>query len=358
MAARPRDRRRRDWPTGLREPRPGYFTWRNPATGAEMAIGRVTLAQARREAQEATEYVISQKPSLLERLTGAGNTVAELLAKVPKAPNANTLKTWKSLDKKIEAGMGSLICSGVTVRHCADLLQVEIDAGRLRTAQALRSRLVAVMTKGQALGWLETNPAEPTTTEPVKVKRGRLTLEAFKAIWAKAPEVNEWLRGAMLLALVSGQDRATLAGMRRADIGPECLTVRRGKTGVWIEIPLALRLDAIGTTLEEALEACKSSVRSLKHDAVIHHARPHGNAPLGSAVHVNNFSRAFQQARELAGIDEANPPTFHEIRSLAKRLYKAQGGVDSKALLGHLTDQMSDLYANARGAEPIRVKLK
>lgn len=28
-----------------------------------------------------------------------------------------------------------------------------------------------------------------------------------------------------------------------------------------------------------------------------------------------------------------------------------------KALLGHLTEQMSDLYGNPRGAEAIRVKL-
>lgn len=69
------------------------------------------------------------------------------------------------------------------------------------------------------------------------------------------------------------------------------------------------------------------------------------------------FSRAFQQARELAGIKGPNPPTFHEIRSLAKRLYLEQGGVDSKALLGHLTEKMGELYADPRGVAPIRVRL-
>lgn len=358
MASRPRDRHRRDWPTGLREPRPGYFTWRNPANNAEMSIGRVTLAQAKREATAALEFVLSQKPTLLERLTGAGNSVAQLIERMPVPPNKNTAKSFRSLDKKIAAALGALSCNQVTVKHCADVLQSEITAGRLRSAQALRSRMVAVFAKGITLGWLDSNPAEPTAAEPVTVKRGRLTLEAFKAILAKAPEVNEWLRGAMLLALVSGQDRSTLAGMRRADVGAEHLTVRRGKTGVWIEIPLALRLDAVGLSLQEALDACKSSVRSLKHDWVIHHAREFGNAPLGSGVHVNNLSRAFQQARDLAGITGPNPPTFHEIRSLAKRLYKEQGGVDSKALLGHLTERMSDLYADARGVEPIRVKIR
>ncbi len=363
MASRPRDRQRRDWPTGLREPRPGYFTWRNPSSGQDMAIGRVTLAQAKREAQAALEYVISQKPSLLERLTGAGNTIGDLLDKMPAPENPNTAKSWRSLDKKIRAGIGDVPCAGLTVKHCADLLELELEAGRDRTAEALRARLLAVCKKGMALGWLETNPAEPTEAPTVEVRRGRLTLEQFKAILARAPDVNEWLRGAMLLALVSGQDRATLSGMRRADVGADLLTIRRGKTGVWIEVPLELRLEAIGMTLREALDACRSGVRALREDWVLHHAREYGNAPLGGRIHVNLLSRAFTEARALAGIPDTGPdgkgaPTFHEIRSLAKRLYKAQGGVDSKALLGHLTEQMSDLYGNPRGAEPIRVKLK
>lgn len=357
MAARPRNRARRDWPSGLREPRPGYFTWRNPSSGQEMAIGRVSLIQARREAQAALEYVLSQRPNLLERLTGSSNTIGDLLERMAEADNPNTAKSARSLDKKIRAQLENLPCHALTTRHCADLLELEAKAGRNRTAQALRARLLAVCKKGQALGWLESNPAEPTETEAVTVKRERLTLEQFWLILEQAPKVNEWLRGAMLLAVVSGQDRATLSGMRRADVGAEFLTVRRGKTGVWIEIPLELKLEAVGLSLADALEACKSSVRSLKHDYVIHHAREFGNAPLGSRVHVNLLSRAFQQARDLAGIGGENPPTFHEIRSLAKRLYKAQGGVDSKALLGHLTERMSDTYADPRGAEPIRVKL-
>jgi enterobacteria phage integrase len=355
---RPRSYRRKDWPQGLREPRPGYFTWRHP-DGHEMAIGRVSLAFAKQEAIAANEYVMAQKPSLVERLSGAANTVGELLDRMPEAPNKNTAKGWRSLDKKIRETLGALPCHALTVKHCADLLQTEMDAGHDRTAQALRSRLVAVCVKGLQLGWLDTNPAEPTATERVVVKRQRLTLEQFLAILDKAPEVNAWLRGAMLLAVVSGQDRSTLSGLRRSAIGAEFLSVKRGKTGVAIEIPLSLRLDALGLTLADALKACESQVRSMKpgRDYVIHHRVEYGNAPIGGKVHPDNISHSFSQARELAGIGGKNPPTFHEIRSLAKRLYKAQGGVDSKALLGHLTEEMSDLYGNPRGAEPIRVKL-
>lgn len=355
MAARPRDRRRRDWPTGLREPRAGYYTWRNPATGQEMAIGRVPLAQAKQEAMAANEHVLALKPTLLERLTGSANTMAELLEKMPAAAKDNTARSRKSLDKKIREALGALPCHALTVKHCADLIESEIDGGKDRSSQALRSRLVAVCRRGMQLGWLEFNPAEPTQTLEVKPKRARLTIEQFRAIHAKAPEVNEWLAGAMTLALVTGLDRSTIAGLRRSAIGTEYLTVNRGKTGVWIEIPLALRLDEIGLTLLDALAACSSSVRSIKFDFVVHHGREFGNAPRGSGVHPDRMSHAFADARALAGIGGDHPPTFHEIRSLSKRLYEKQGNVDTKALLGHKDQKTADLYANPRGFEAIRV---
>ncbi|WP_454752038.1 hypothetical protein [Cupriavidus necator] len=46
-------------------------------------------------------------------------------------------------------------------------------------------------------------------------------------------------------------------------------------------------------------------------------------------------------------------PTFHKILSLCME----QGGIDTKALLGHMTDAMADLYANSRGLEPIKVRI-
>jgi hypothetical protein len=356
MAARPRDRQRRDWPTGLREPRPGFYAWRNPSSGKDLPIGRVPLAQAKQEANAANDWLLSQKPTLLERLTGSGNTVAQLLLEMPAAATPNTAKAQRSLDKKIRLAIGNIPCTGLTVKHCADLIEGEIKAGRLRQSQALRSRLDAVCRRGQQLGWLDFNPAEPTQSVEVRTKRARLTLEQFKAILAKAPQVNEWLAGAMVLALVSGQDRVTLAKLERTAIGAEFLTVTRGKTGVTIEIPLRLRLEALGMTLTDALAACRSNVVS-KYRFVIHHALEHGNAPLGSSVHPDNLSHSFAKARALAGIEGEHPPTWHEIRSLCKRLYLEQGGVDTKALLGHKTEKMSDLYADARGSAPIRVKL-
>jgi hypothetical protein len=34
-----------------------------------------------------------------------------------------------------------------------------------------------------------------------------------------------------------------------------------------------------------------------------------------------------------------------------------QGTVDTKALIGHMTDAIADLYANSRGLEPMKVRI-
>jgi hypothetical protein len=61
MAARPRIRRRANWPDNLHEPRPGYYTWRDPITKETHILGRVPLAQAIHEAQQANFAIAGLK---------------------------------------------------------------------------------------------------------------------------------------------------------------------------------------------------------------------------------------------------------------------------------------------------------
>ena len=355
MNAARRSLKRRDWPRGLREPRPGYYAWQAP-DGTVMAIGRKPLAVAKAEAQAANLFVAQHQPSLVERLAGADRTVGQLLDQMPVPDNKNTAKSWRSLDKIIRAGLGTRAAASITVLDCAQLIEAQTDAGKARQAEALRSRLIAVLKKAQARGWIDGNPAEVTERPAVTVQRGRLTLETFQAIHAKAGQAAEWLPHAMMLALVSGQDRSTVAAMERGHVADGVLTVWRSKTRATnqpVAIPLALRLDAVGVSLAE-LVARRTGVVSRY---LVHHVSPWGNAPAGSAVFPDRISKAFTKARELAGIPDEAAPTFHEIRSLSKRLYEAQGNVDTKALLGHATERMGELYADPRGVEPIRVRV-
>lgn len=358
MNAARRSIKRRDWPANLYETRPGYFVWRDPRTRQSFALGYIPLAAAKHEAMQANAHVAATKPSLLDRLTGATNTVAKLLEQMPASKSASTAKTMKSVDALIAAKLGSVACMDLTVAQCAEVVEAIAADGRMRWSQMVRARMMAMCQRGQQLGWMESNPASVTRKPEAPAKRGRLTLESFKAILAKAPEVSEWLPRAMLFAIVTAQDRSTIATMKRSQIHGTCLIVQRSKTKSHVKsqpvaIPLALKLDVIGVSLAD-LVAQRSGVVS---PYMIHHVKPWRNAPVGSPIAVDSISHAFSQARELAGIKGAHPPTFHEIRSLALRLYKAQGNVDTKALAAHQQDSTHAIYQDPRGIEAIMVRV-
>jgi len=179
-----------------------------------------------------------------------------------------------------------------------------------------------------------------------------VSLDDYHAVCAKADEVNGWIGKAMDLALVTGADRDTISGLgRRQNIVGDYLEFQRGKTGVWIAIPLSLELVAAGLVLRDVLK----NTSGVASQFIVHHVRNFGKAPAGSQVWVDTISKAFTTAYKLTELQQANAPTFHEIRSLAKRLYKAQGNVDTMQLLGHQDEKTGKLYEDPRGSEAIRV---
>jgi hypothetical protein len=353
MNAARRNLKRRDWPRGLYESKPGYYVWRS-LTGKALAIGRVSLAFAKAEANSANDHEAGRAPRLLEKVSGSTHTVGEILDDMRDKPAAvNTVKSRKSIDSIIRAAFGATQCRDLTVDACAKLIEGIEDEGKARSAEVVRGRLIVVCRRGMRKGWLTSNPAEITESPRVVVKRGRLTMDTFHAIYAVAPKVAPWLQHAMLLGLVLGADRITLAGLQRSNVANGVLTYTRQKTHATVAVPLALRLDVVGVSLHD-LVTRRSPVLS---PYLIHHTRPQGGAKAGDPVHPDTLSQYFTDARVLAKIPDAGAPTFHELRSLCKREYVKQGGVDTKALLGHAGERVSDLYADARGAEPIVVKL-
>ncbi len=357
MAARPRIRKRANWPAHLREPRPGYYTWVHPITGKSFVLGRIPLVQAIFEAHEANASIESQTVAkkLAERVTLGAETVADLIPKLSTEGIAHsTILTRRSLEKRITAAFGTVKCAEVTTRHVADLIEAIEKEGKNRTAQAMRSHLTKLFTKGMALGWMDKNPAAVTEAVKVKTARQRLTLDQFQAIRAKAKDVADWLENAMLLALITGQDRSTIVAWERATIGKDVVIASRSKTGVKIAIPLDIRLGAIDLSLRDVLARCRGTGVVSRY--LVHHIKQWRGVKRGDPVHYDTLSNKFAEARTLAGIKGKNPPTFHEIRSLTKRLYEAEGRVDTKALLGHKTQKMADLYADARGVEPVKVR--
>ncbi|GLC92358.1 integrase [Cupriavidus sp. TA19] len=358
MAARPRIRKRAHFPPNLHEARPGYFTWRDPRDGKTHVIGRVPTAQAIHEALEANLVVErgTTEPTLAARVAASRETVAQLIEKMPtEGVKHATVIARNGFDRVIRNAIGHIECAALTTKDIADMLEAIKEKGALAYAKKIRTRITTICTKGIALGWMERNPAAVTEKVKVKVMRRRMTLSEFNAILAKAPEVADWLPNAMLLALVSGQDRSTVARWERSFVKGDVAVLQRSKTEVRIAIPTALRMDAVGMSLADVIARCKSTGVVSKY--LIHHVRSIGRTKRGDPVRLSTISISFAEARELAGIHGEDAPTFHEIRSLCKRLYMEQGGIDTKALLGHMSDAIADLYANNRGLEPIKVSI-
>lgn len=365
MASRPRSRARRDWPRGLRESKPGYFVWDSPEDsplkGVSKAIGRVPLADAKMQAIEANLWVSQQSNErLVDRLSGADTTLeswfeswTDRLEKKGEVAR-NTLKSYRSLARAVSGEIGSTPLARLTVKDIASVLEtIEEERGR-RTAQAARSMLKTALTAAVAKGHLSANPAISTEAISVTVQRQRFTWETFSAVWGTRSDWPVWLTNAVALALVSGQRREDVANAEFSAFDTDVWRCAQEKTGRKLAIPLDLRLDVLGMSLRDVLTACRRTGVVSRH--LVHQVRPYGNSPVGSPIFADTLTKRFSEA-VCAALTGENLPTFHELRSLAKRLYDVQGGVDTKALLGHSTDAMAGLYKDARGAEFERVNL-
>lgn len=76
--------------------------------------------------------------------------------------------------------------------------------------------------------------------------------------------------------------------------------------------------------------------------------RKHNGQTLGNNYLSARFRNLF--IRVLNRTDTGIRPTLHECRSLSEWLYRQQG-VDTKVLLGHKHQRMTDEYNNARGLD-------
>jgi len=149
----------------------------------------------------------------------------------------------------------------------------------------------------------------------------------------------------MLLALINGQRRGDIAALSSEDIRNDYLYVVQQKRGARIAIPLSLRLNELDLTLEQVIRLLPRRGPLLRFEN-------------GSAATPSSLSYGFLRARRIAFPDHSwsgSPPTFHEQRSLAERLYGPQG-VDTRALLGHKSQRMKDYYHDNRGREWIYIQ--
>lgn len=362
MAPRQRKSSNRSLPQHLRE-RDGYYSWRNPGDGVEYGLGR-DKRSAIAQAIAANMKIRGEehRPTLVERLSGEesrtwGKWCDEFEGLITERDTAkNTKRTRKSQMTRLRGCFPKdKPAASVSTLDCAAVLKAIKAEGKQRTAQAFRSFMSDCFDRMIAAGWRTDNPVAVTDTVTVKVKRARLSFEAFMKVYRATKKAR--LRNAMALAIVSGQARESICGAKVTDIRDGGWWNERGKTGARIILPLDLRLICFGMSLEEVVKQCRST-GVLSHYLIHQTERGAWKRP-GAHTHVDQLTREFTAELARLGIDwgDKNPPTFHEIRSLSSRLYKEQGDVNPQELLGHKDARTTAVYTDGRG-EWVKVGLR
>lgn len=347
----PRQRKDPRLPAGLRE-RNGYYSWTSPLDGREYGIGR-DRRKAIQEAMEANAHLAGKKPSLIDRISGAVRTWGDWCDEFEKLLGErdsakNTQRTRRSQMNRLRRVFPKdAPVASIDTQQCAEALKALKDAGKHRTAQAFRSFLIDCFDRMIANGWRTDNPASVTDPIKVKVKRARLPFEAFQSLYKTTSIV--WLRNAMALALVAGKDRDSVRNAQFADFRDGGWWNERSKTEARVFLPLELRLHCFGMSLEDVLKQCRST--GIVSRYLVHQTQRAKGAVLGKPMHPDMITRVF--SRELAKLKldwgEKGPPTFHEIRSLAARLYKDQGDINPQDLLSHKDPRSTATYTDGRG---------
>lgn len=340
--------------------RDGYYSWRHPKTHEEFGLGRDRRA-ALKNAIEANALLAAKRISLVERISGVANTWADWCDEFEKILNgreqsANTRRARKSQLKRLRAAFPADAAAGrLDTRDCAKVIDELVKAGKHRTAQAFRTFMIDCFDRMIAKGWRADNPARVLDEVRVKVRRARLSLEVFQRLYQST--TIRWLQNAMALLLVSGQDRSDCCRAQFTDLRDGCWWNERGKTGARIILPLDLRLEAIGLSLEDVVRQCRSTGIVSRH--LVHQTERAKGATLGKKMHVDKVTRVFSAELAKLGLDwgDKDPPTVHEIRSLSARLYKAEGRVNPQELLGHKDPATTSIYTDGRG-EWVRVGVR
>lgn len=359
MNARRRIASRRQFPDNLYCKTDGYFWYKNPETGKTKGLGR-DRAEAFRQARQANAALASKEPaSLADWVMGkTGKKVSEWALEYQQIyidtrdAEANTIASLKTRIRAIVASpFAEKLLQDVTTKDIAEFVDAAAISRGARMSNGIRSALLDMFREAEVKGLIKngTNPVTVTRKQKVEVQRDRLSLEQFLAIRAHA---KSWLVNAMDLALTSSQRREDLSDAKFADIRDGCWYVIQGKTGTKIRIPLDLRLSSANMTLGEVVKRCRDSVLS---KYLIHHVKKYALNEPGDQVWKDTISKGFAKARDKAKItwqEGKEPPTFHEIRSLAIRLYEKEYGLPlAQKLAGHKSDTMTAEYADVRGSE-------
>jgi len=371
--SRPRSKGSRDLPVGLyAKAKRGrvYYEYRHPISGRYHSVGQ-DRAEAIDLAIELNHALASQKrDQALARITNSrraepGRKFPDLarlyLARLDQRREDGELgiEVIRARRRYVSVAVESwerLNVSEIMVSHCHELIDSYARQGKIRSAKQARGTLVELFAHACAMGWRESNPAEPTQAPRIRsVGRDRLTLDQWRQVLEHAEQRAPWRACSMLLALVTTHaEESVLARLKFSDVRDGFLHIERAKNGSRVRIPLALRLNAVGLSLADALSRCRADGTVSPY--LLHHTRGGGRWRAGDPISQNQLGYCFRKSRDavgVAGTDGKRPPSFYEQRSLGARLYREQG-YDPQILMGHKSAATTAKYLDPRGREYVQ----
>nr|WP_314424871.1 tyrosine-type recombinase/integrase [uncultured Erwinia sp.] len=353
MAARRRNHKTRDLPPNLYVRNDGYYSYRDPRTGKEYGLGR-DKRYAVTQAIDANMSIVSgPMVSLVDRLNDIATvTMSDWCARymeilTRRGVSQSSLRQYAGRVEAIRKAFSSDAVTSITTKNVAEFLESYILSGKITRSKLIRSTFSDLFREAIAEGLVTINPVDATRNARVVVKRSRLSADDFDTILLKAGDGQPWIALSVKLALVTAQRVSDIVKMRWDDIQDGRLRVEQQKTGMKLAIPLTASIH--GITLSSVIEECRKLHPS---SATLITTR------MGAQLTTRSLSDAFAAHRNATGLTwEGNPPSFHEIRSLAARLYQRDKGEKyAQNMLGHKSAEMTERYTDARGSQWLEVE--
>lgn len=268
-----------------------------------------------------------------------------------------TANLYENILNRMSAAIGKREIASFAVRDCATFVKDVTESPRAR--QQFRLALQWVIACAVEEGWIDANPALQTRKANYKRARERLPRVTYDAIYENSAP---WLQNAMDLSLLTLLRREDVVSLRFSDLHDNALWVIPGKTEGSTGTRLKIEIEPDGD-LAKLMTRCRDSIVS---PYLIHRlqdrAQSSDKRAKARAHHTQvlpeQLSRAFADARDAAGIEGDNPPSFHEIRSLGGALLRAAGWTVAQvqALMTHTSESMTEHYLDGHDVPWTAVK--
>lgn len=353
--ARKRNREKRDLPPNLYVRNNGYYSYRDPRTGKEYGLGRIKRDAVNQAIDANMKLMDIKSEKLIDRISNTDIVLfhdwLDCYNKIilSRGLKEKSIREYEGKIKAIKSIFNNIPINSITTKDIAGAISSYTDRGKITTAKLIRISLLDIFREAIAEGHISFNPVEATRNPKAEVKRSRLSISDYMKILEASKSLQPWMSLSMELALLTGQRISDICKMKWDDIKDGMLWVEQQKSGNKLAIDMTVTLECRGISLDDVIKKCYSVYGEC--DNLI-------ASSFGKEISTTTVSRGFVKARESTSITWGdNPPSFHEIRSLAARLYTDEkGGEFAQRLLGHKSAMMTAKYQDNRGSEWIKVQ--